>query len=159
MDRSLWKYTCEICNRKFPLKINLDSHKKTHTGEKNFPCHLCDRKCINMSVLKRHLQTHSHLFFYKCDICDQGYKYQKSLDIHKAKAHGIGTIKIQQTVKKFICPLCSKAYSANNKLQKHLRAHMGEKPFKCPECQKGFTDKSYVKQHLKTAHNIPKEDI
>ncbi|CAG9861830.1 unnamed protein product [Phyllotreta striolata] len=158
MDRSLWKYACDVCDRKFPLKINMESHRKTHTGERNFPCHLCDRKCINMSVLKRHIQTHSHLFFYKCDVCEQPYKYQKSLDIHKAKAHGIGTIKIRPTVKKFACPLCSKAYSANNKLQKHLRAHVGDKPFKCPECQKGFTDKSYVKQHLKTAHNIPGED-
>uniref|UniRef100_A0A6P7GII1 Zinc finger protein 724-like n=1 Tax=Diabrotica virgifera virgifera TaxID=50390 RepID=A0A6P7GII1_DIAVI len=159
MDRSQWKYTCDVCDKKFPLKINLDSHRKTHTGERNFPCHLCDRKCINMSVLKRHIITHSHFYPFRCEICDQGYKFQKSLDIHKSKAHGIGNIKIKPSIKKFICPLCSKAYTANNKLQKHLRAHVGEKPFKCPECHKGFTDKSYIKQHLKVLHNMPSDDM
>ncbi|XP_057665521.1 zinc finger protein 558-like isoform X2 [Diorhabda carinulata] len=158
MDPSQWKYTCEVCEKKFPLKINLDSHTKTHTGERNFPCNFCDRKCINMSVLKRHIITHSRINPFRCEICDQGYKFQKSLDIHKSKAHGIGDVKIKPVVKKFQCPLCVKAYTANNKLQKHLRAHVGEKPFKCPECHKGFSDKSYIKLHLKTLHNIPNDE-
>jgi uncharacterized Zn-finger protein len=154
LDRSQWKYECSFCQRRFPLKTNLDTHTKTHTGERNFLCHLCDRKCINRSVLKRHIESHSVVKSFKCNLCLQGYKYQKSLDIHMVKAHGIGDAKIPERVKKFFCSACPKSYFANNKLQKHIRSHTGERPFRCPACDKCFIDKSYIKQHLKTAHNV-----
>ncbi|KAJ8930940.1 hypothetical protein NQ314_016204 [Rhamnusium bicolor] len=154
LDRSEWKYVCTYCQRRFPLKTNLDTHVKTHTGEKNYPCHLCDRRCINKSVLMRHIETHSNVIAFKCNLCMQGYKYRKSLDVHMAKIHGIGNIKIPERIKKFFCHLCPKSYFANNKLQKHIRSHSGERPFQCSNCEKSFVDKSYIKQHLKTAHNI-----
>ncbi|RZC32652.1 zf-H2C2 2 domain containing protein [Asbolus verrucosus] len=154
LDRSQWKYECSYCQRRFPLKTNLDTHTKTHTGERNFLCHLCDRKCINRSVLKRHIESHSVVKSFKCNLCLQGYKYQKSLDIHMVKVHGIGDTKIPERVKKYFCSLCPKSYFANNKLQKHIRSHTGERPFRCPACDKCFIDKSYIKQHLKTAHNV-----
>ncbi|XP_044260337.1 zinc finger protein 595-like [Tribolium madens] len=153
-DRSQWKYECSFCQRRFPLKTNLDTHTKTHTGERNFLCHLCDRKCINRSVLKRHIESHSVVKSFKCNLCLQGYKYQKSLDIHMMKIHGIGDAKIPERIKKYFCSICPKSYFANNKLQKHIRTHTGEKPFQCPACDKCFIDKSYIKQHLKTAHNV-----
>ncbi|XP_008194449.1 zinc finger protein 33B [Tribolium castaneum] len=153
-DRSQWKYECSFCQRRFPLKTNLDTHTKTHTGERNFLCHLCDRKCINRSVLKRHIESHSIVKSFKCNLCLQGYKYQKSLDIHMMKIHGIGDVKIPERIKKYFCSICPKSYFANNKLQKHIRTHTGERPFHCPACDKCFIDKSYIKQHLKTAHNV-----
>ncbi|KAJ8958069.1 hypothetical protein NQ318_002082 [Aromia moschata] len=154
LDRSKWKYVCMYCQRRFPLKTNLDTHIKTHTGEKNYSCHLCDRKCINRSVLMRHIETHSNIIAFKCNLCLQGYKYRKSLDIHMAKIHGTGHVKIPERVKKFFCHICAKAYSSNSRLQKHIRSHNGERPFQCSDCDKTFIDKSYVKQHLKLAHNI-----
>ena len=153
-DRSQWKYECSFCQRRFPLKTNLDTHTKTHTGERNFLCHLCDRKCINKSVLKRHIESHSIAKTFKCNLCLQGYKYQKSLDIHMVKVHGIGEAKVPERVKKYFCSICPKSYFANNKLQNHIRSHTGERPFGCPACDKCFIDKSYIKQHLKTAHNV-----
>ncbi|KAJ8921216.1 hypothetical protein NQ315_013688 [Exocentrus adspersus] len=159
LDRSMWKYVCTYCERRFPLKTNLDTHVKTHTGEKNYACHLCDRKCINKSVLTRHIETHSNVIAFNCDICLQGYKYKKTLDVHLAKVHGIGNVKIPERVKKFFCHLCPKSYFANNKLQKHMRSHSGEKPFQCPHCEKSFVDKSYIKQHLKTDHEVAKFEL
>lgn len=153
-DRSQWKHVCAICNRRFPLKTNLDAHTKIHTGERNFACHFCDRRCINRSVLLRHIKTHSNIRLYKCVVCNLEYKYQKSLDIHMAKAHGIGDAKIPIRIKKYFCHMCPKSYFANNKLQKHIRTHTGERPFSCEICGKRFIDKCYVKQHLKTAHSI-----
>ncbi|KAK9876007.1 hypothetical protein WA026_011123 [Henosepilachna vigintioctopunctata] len=153
MDRNLWKYCCDYCNKRFPLKTNLDTHIKTHTGEKNFLCHLCDKKCISRSALTRHIDSHSNIQSFKCTICNSGYKYQKSLLIHMLKNHGIGDIKLPERVKKYFCHVCPRSYYVNSKLQKHLRTHTGDKPFKCPNCDKCFIDKSYVKQHMKIAHN------
>ncbi|XP_045466958.1 zinc finger protein OZF-like [Harmonia axyridis] len=153
MDRSLWKYSCEYCLRQFPLKINLDNHIKTHTGEKNFSCHLCDKKCISRSALVRHIESHTNIKSFKCNFCNLSYKYKKSLEFHIVKKHGIGNAKVPEKVKKYFCHLCPKRYYANSKLEKHIRSHTGDKPFKCPTCSKCFVDKSYIKQHLRIAHN------
>ncbi|KAL3270833.1 hypothetical protein HHI36_021353 [Cryptolaemus montrouzieri] len=155
VDRKLWKYSCNYCERKFPLKINLDAHIKTHTGEKNFSCHFCDKKCISRSALTRHLESHSNVKSFRCTLCSSGYKYQKSLDIHMMKSHGVGDVKIPERIKKYFCHICPKSYYVNSKLEKHLRSHAGDRPFKCPNCEKCFVDKSYIKQHMKVAHNIP----
>ncbi|XP_017769194.1 PREDICTED: zinc finger protein 664 [Nicrophorus vespilloides] len=154
IDRSEWKYVCSHCDRRFPLKINLDTHTKTHTGERNYACHLCERRCINRSVLLKHIESHSNVRSFKCEHCSQTYKYQKSLNIHLAKTHSIGDAKIPERVKKYFCHICPKSYFANNKLQKHIRSHTGERPFSCDICDKKFIDKSYVKQHLKASHNV-----
>lgn len=152
-DRKDWKYICQYCKKRFPLKVNLDSHIKTHTGEKNFSCHLCERKCINKSILMRHIETHTNAISFRCDICVRGYKHKKSLNEHKAKVHKLGEVNLALKTKKFECYLCPKSYYANNKLEKHVRSHNGEKPFKCPHCHRCFSDKSYIKQHLKLIHN------
>lgn len=102
----------------------------------------------------RHIETHTNETAFHCEICSKGYKYKKSLDDHKAKVHKIGELDISPKIKKFVCHLCPKSYYANNKLEKHLRTHSGDKPFKCPNCQKCFADKSYMKQHLKTMHAV-----
>ncbi|GJQ81943.1 hypothetical protein Trydic_g20409 [Trypoxylus dichotomus] len=154
MDRSKWKYVCVYCNKRFPLKTNMDTHVKTHTGERNFPCHLCERRFINNSVLLRHIATHSNVRSFHCNVCSQDYKYQKSLDIHMTKSHGIGNAKIPQKVKKYICHMCPKSYYANSNLQKHLRSHTGERPYGCNVCEKKFLDQSHLNQHLKTVHCI-----
>lgn len=158
LDRSNWKYECVYCQKRFPLKTNLDTHTKTHTGERNFLCHLCDKKCINLSVLNRHIESHSVQKPFTCNVCLQSYKYQKSLDIHRVKVHGIGNTKIPERIKKHFCDLCPKSYFSNNKLQKHIRSHTGERPFSCPMCKKCFIDKSYIKQHLKLIHNIVSQE-
>lgn len=105
-------------------------------------------------ALQRHIESHSNVRPFKCGVCGQDYKYRKSLDVHSAKAHGIGDAKVPQRTKRYFCHACPKAYFDNNKLQKHIRTHTGERPFACHLCEKRFIDKSYVKQHLKTAHSF-----
>lgn len=153
-DKNQWKHVCKYCDKRFPLKINLDTHVKTHTGERNFTCRVCGRRFINNSVLNRHMETHVDFVPFKCEHCLQSYKHKKSLDVHLFRVHGIGSgEEAKERVKKY-CHVCPKSYFDRNKLEKHLRTHTGERPFKCDDCGKGFVDKSYVKQHMKTAHNI-----
>ncbi|CAH0549338.1 unnamed protein product [Brassicogethes aeneus] len=157
-DKSLWKYVCSYCTKRFPLKINLQTHIRTHTGERNFECHLCQRKFTSKSSLNRHIETHTNFNSFKCDICLQTYKYQKSLQAHLFKVHNIGT-ESEVKVTKFICHICPKSYTENNKLEKHIRTHTGERPFSCTQCNKTFIDKSYVRQHVKIAHKNTENTI
>ncbi|XP_056636227.1 gastrula zinc finger protein XlCGF52.1-like [Diorhabda sublineata] len=159
-DPLLWKYLCEYCNKRFPIKSNYDCHMRRHTGEKNFECHLCNRKFTDKCVLQRHMRTHSNIREFRCDQCDKEYKDKRVMQIHMAKIHGIGVgeIKLPSKEKKYICHICPKAYYAKNKLTRHLYTHTGEKPFFCAVCNKKFNDKSYVKQHMKKTHNIESDN-
>ncbi|CAG9861105.1 unnamed protein product [Phyllotreta striolata] len=157
-DPEVWKFLCEYCNKKFPIKSNYDSHMRRHTGEKNFECHLCHKKFLEKCVLQRHMKSHTNVREFRCTECQKEYKEKRIMQIHMAKIHGIGVgeIKLPSKERKYICHICPKAYYAKNKLTRHLYTHSGEKPFFCTICNKKFNDQSYVKQHMKKTHNFVK---
>ncbi|KAJ8951152.1 hypothetical protein NQ318_021596 [Aromia moschata] len=143
-DPQLWKYFCEYCNKKFPIKSNYDCHMRRHTGDKKFECHLCDKRFTDKCVLQRHMRTHSNVRDFKCSHCNKEYKDKRAW----------ARSSFPSKERKYICHICPKAYYAKNKLTRHLYTHSGEKPFFCTICDKKFNDKSYVKQHMKKSHNV-----
>ena len=59
-----------------------------------------------------------------------------------------------QTVDRYQCPTCSKAFSRPSSLKIHTYSHTGEKPFKCKHegCGKFFSVRSNMKRHEKGCH-------
>lgn len=152
-DPKEWKYLCTYCPKRFPMNSGLVTHMKRHVGIKNITCHICQKQFFDKSELKKHLRSHSTERQYKCNICkDKEYKNPFGLRKHMKLAHNIGDMKIHTPEKKFMCSMCPKIFSFNNKLQKHIRTHTGEKPFKCKICDKTFTDNYYRKVHMKKKH-------
>lgn len=152
-DPSFWKYGCDLCTRRFPLKSGFEQHMKRHTGDKKFTCHICNKSFVSRSELQKHLGTHSSgTNPYKCPHCDKNYKEKRFYQIHLTKNHGIGNAKIPVRVKKYACHVCPNTFYDQSKLQRHLRTHSGVKPFKCQDCDKKFSDKYYLKQHAKNIH-------
>lgn len=150
-----WKYICRHCDKRFPINSSLVNHMKRHLGVREFSCHICEKKFFDKSELSKHLKSHSNEKFFKCNICEsKEYKNSYSLKKHMKIIHDIGTISIVKPEKKFNCPMCSKTFAFNNKLQKHICTHTGVKPFKCHYCDKRFIDNYYRKLHLKKKHNI-----
>ncbi len=52
--------------------------------------------------------------------------------------------------KNLSCSLCGRMFSFPAELERHFRAHTGERPFKCNVCGRGFTQTGNRNAHMKT---------
>lgn len=112
------RFVCNFCGRGFNGLYNLKEHTHTHTGEKPYQCDICGKKFGRQTNKYSHMRIHTGEKPYKCLIegCDRAYTFKIDLNRHKYSVHGIYT-------KKHICPICSKVYSENKLLKKHLLSH------------------------------------
>lgn len=153
-DPTTWNYCCELCNKRFHIKPNYDSHMRRHVGEKPFSCQVCEKSFVTKDELRKHMTSHTNVCAFQCLDCGKEYKDKRVLNIHMTKVHGVGNAKIPLHIRKHVCNVCPKAFYDKSKLMRHSYTHSGERPYGCNVCEKRFIDKSYAKQHMKTMHNI-----
>ena len=72
-------FECTSCDSSFSQKHHLDSHVMTHTGEKPFKCTFCISSFTTKSSLVRHLRTHTGEKSFKCAICDYSAVRKKTV--------------------------------------------------------------------------------
>ncbi|XP_073411723.1 uncharacterized protein [Dendrobates tinctorius] len=159
-------FSCSECGKCFRLKLILDRHQRTHTGEKPFSCSECG-KCFNQkSVLDRHQRTHTGEKPFSCSECGKCFNRKSILDSHQRTHTGekpfscseCGKCFIQKCIlvmhkrihteeKSFSCSECGKCFKWKISLDSHQRTHTGEKPFSCSECGKCFIQKCSLVRH------------
>lgn len=157
------RHTCEICDKSFIKKQNLNEHLEKHwKKDKNillpqiFTCPICNCELPTFRMLKHHmlgshqLERHDPLIMkqkplYECNECQEKFKHQMSLKAHKEKVHeGKG-----MPPRTFQCDVCKAEYKAKQMLINHIKSkHSNEKQYECAQCNKRFADVKTLYRHI-----------
>lgn len=111
-------FICSFCGKGFRVKFHMTEHMNSHTGLKPYKCTICEKSFYKRSLLDTHKRIHTGYKPYKCSIegCERTYAHSIDLKRHLWGQHRIYT-------KKYECPICSKIFSENKLLTKHLKTH------------------------------------
>lgn len=138
-------FACDICNRKFATKRNVEEHRRIHTNERPYVCDLCGKTFKQKASLFVHNRSHSDFFPFKCSFCNQMFRTRPPLLIHITKHTG---------EKPYPCDICGRHFRIKYELKRHLLIHSDEKPFSCNLCGLSFKQKRYLRNHIKLNHDI-----
>ena len=84
-------HTCHICSKLFLDPRKLETHIRTHTGEKPEICEFCSRGFSDRANLLQHLKIHNDEKMYACDICGKRFILNRGLRKHM-ESHEAGNI-------------------------------------------------------------------
>ncbi|XP_063543608.1 zinc finger and SCAN domain-containing protein 22-like [Cydia strobilella] len=134
-------YECNICQKKFKYKNNMNVHKRIHLKDKPYECSSCEKRFAQKSYLIAHIRIHTGQKPYKCKICNKAFVESTNLRRHQIVHTGD---------KRYSCKICETQFTQKSSLLVHLRRHEGYKPFKCDICHKQFVGRSDIVSHLRT---------
>lgn len=63
-------------------------------------------------------------------------------------------MKCHSDVKRYICTFCGKGFNDTFDLKRHTRTHTGVRPYKCNLCEKSFTQRCSLESHCLKVHGV-----
>lgn len=78
---------CRFCSKVFSSPANLESHLRTHTGERPYGCAICGKKFSQFWNLKIHKNIHTGERPYQCLLCAERFSDPSNLKKHQKRHH------------------------------------------------------------------------
>lgn len=78
---------CRFCSKVFSSQANLESHLRTHTGERPYGCTICGKKFSQFWNLKIHKNIHTGERPYQCSLCPEKFSDPSNLKKHQKRHH------------------------------------------------------------------------
>ena len=133
---------CPDCHRKFMTTKSMKNHQKIRCqkrakGDRPYVCEKCGKGCITKDDLRKHGLTHEKVKVEESssDEDDEEDNYDKD---------------VKENAQTISCKTCGKAYKSEERLKKHERKHLEQKPYSCEMCPKTFKLKAALKNHMKS---------
>ncbi|KAI0119150.1 hypothetical protein F4814DRAFT_228664 [Daldinia grandis] len=117
------RYVCDFkgCGKRCAQKTQLETHRRSHTGEKPFICKEpgCGLGFSQRGNLKSHMRQHTGEKPYRCDICQKAFAQLGNVKPHRSTHF---------RAKPFTCLLdgCHKTFSQRGNLKTHHNAYHKE---------------------------------
>uniref|UniRef100_A0A8D8F5T1 Zinc finger and SCAN domain-containing protein 2 n=1 Tax=Culex pipiens TaxID=7175 RepID=A0A8D8F5T1_CULPI len=166
------KFTCEICDIRFPHRVALRRHGLKMHKERagGIPCRRCNTHVSKTAhEANLHVKECRERFTFDCDECDAKLQTPSHLKTHKELYHDEPkydcnfcgkkfkrkeiAVKHQITHskanKKYPCAKCDKTFGTTTNLKRHMNVHLPVRPYPCPTCEKRFSSKQAMEIHAK----------
>eukprot|EP01135_Chromosphaera_perkinsii_P004689 Nk52_evm38s293 gene=Nk52_evmTU38s293 len=126
LTKKVFHCTYPNCNKSYTKNSHLETHYRTHTGEKPYLCtHKgCNKKFSRSDELTRHYRKHTGIKPFQCHICERKFSRSDHLTTH---------VRTHTGEKPFTCqwPGCTKRFARSDELSRHRGIH--EKNAKDPK--------------------------
>lgn len=161
IHEGLRPHVCQICDKRFTIKSQLNEHLLIHTGERPYVCDECGKAFNQARTVRTHKKlVHQRLRSHICSVCNKGFATPACLKKHVV-TH-TGTFFSYKTIEEnfylftfrigerpYACDQCPKLFSQSTALKLHERSvHQQVRPYPCPHCDKQFKTQTHLKQHL-----------
>ena len=80
---------CLECGKWVVSVSSLETHMRSHTGERPFQCPVCDHTFIRKADMYRHMKSHSGERPYRCEHCPTTFSRKDKLVFHLRKHEGV----------------------------------------------------------------------
>lgn len=122
-------YKCGLCSCTRTKKQYVINHLLTHR-EKPFECTLCQRRFDDKDLMDIHIKVHQTR--------RNRFKAQERVKISAEK--------------KYDCYICHWESSTLFQLKQHMRCHIDQTRFRCDICSKFYTKNHNLLRHVRNAH-------
>ena len=148
MHQTTEKFECDICQKQFTFKYDLNRHKKAHNEMPlNLPCESCEKTFKSRQSLKLHERKHDPSYVEvrneECEICHKKFRTPRELTSHSI---------IHTELKPFKCAACDRSFNNCGSLSRHRSSQHGayEAVFTCymENCSFKTTSKELLETHI-----------
>lgn len=133
-----WPQRCDICDKGFIGRAEMEAHRVKHTNERDFACDECDKMFKFKCELKIHKRVHTNERPFTCTICDKSFKQSGHLQTHEM---------VHSLERPYLCEKCDKGFRTKWDLTVHQRIHAVDKAHLCEEYKYTCADVSAFKRH------------
>lgn len=150
-------FQCPQCDFKTVYRRNLTFHSRVHNRLQSYHCDVCDKDFNRKNNLDSHILKHHpddvHLVtskFYTCKYCIFRTLRKNELALHMF-THS------KQVAELFTCDQCEYTSYYKSAMTRHMTIHSVKKPHVCKGCGKDFAQKLHLYAHILNHHTDDKE--